>query len=367
MRRSICALAATGLLALTSCSGDDGGDDASEDFSVEAGLAQLPESLLDDGWLITAGDIDRASELAGERKPSAASNDAEAVADWSLGITGIRDEDGVKPIVGALLPEASNYASINQIDEIRDEVGWTLLDVSTFIELSLPPSRFTVMTGEFDRDEIDAAVDSNDDDVWSIGEDDFEVDLDDRSAARPLGEALRLAERDGRLAVSKSTPPIEQWVEGDDDTLADDEDISAVAAALDDQDVYAAMIVDGSTMSLAGANLNPEQIDAAMETALQVFEVLGVGLTVVDDQAVAVFVYQHDDEDAAAENADRLEQLLEDGTSLVSRDPLSSYFGHTEVEVDGTTVTLTAELDPEVFPRNVWQMVFSEDILATHA
>jgi hypothetical protein len=95
--------------------------------------------------------------------------------------------------------------------------------------------------------------------------------------------------------------------------------------------------------------------------------VLGVGLTVVDDQAVAVFVYQHDDEDAAADNADRLEQLLEDGTSLVSRDPLSSYFGHTEVEVDGTTVTLTAELDPEVFPRNVWQMVFSEDILATHA
>lgn len=365
MRRSICALATAGVVALTACSGDDGSTGPG-DFSIEQSLAQLPSSLVEDGYLITAGDLDAATELAGARRPAADSDNVQDIADWSLGLSGIRDDGGEKPIVGALLPEASNYASIDRIDEIRDEVGWTLLEVSTFIEYALPPTRFTVMNGEFDLDEIDAAVDGHDEEIWFIGGDDFAVDLDERSAARPLGEALRLAEDDGRLAVSKSTPPIEEWVAGDGDTLADDDDLRAVAAALDDHDVYAAMIADGATMSLAGANLSPEQIEAASEGALQPFDVLGVGLTVVDDRAVTVFVYQHGDDDAAAENAERLEQLLDDGTSLVSREPVSDFFEDTDVEVDGTTVILTAQLDAEVFPRNVWQMVLSADILATH-
>lgn len=348
-----------------SCSGDDGGEDSGGEFSVAELLAEIPESTLDDGYSLTASDIDRAAELANAERPSDDA-DVDEILDWALAMSGVRADEGEGNPVAVLFPQAVNENRLAQIDEFRDELGWSLLQISSFIELNLPPVRFTVMDGSFDTDELDDALGGADDGIWSVGGEDFETDLADASAARPLGESLRLAERDGVLAVSRSTPPIEEWVEDDSDTLAEDDALVAVATALDDSEVYTAMILDGETLSIGGAAITPEQLQEFEETALQPFDVLGVGLSMDDGDALATFVYHHVDEDTAEENAARLEDLIEDGASLVDQEPLSNRFELVDVTVDGNTVTMTLHLADDALARQVFSMVFAQDIIATH-
>jgi hypothetical protein len=373
-RRSMPALVLAGatLASLAACSGDDDSSSSKGDsgeFSVAGALADLPESALEDHYVLTAADLDRATELAGANRPAAGSDDEDELFDWALEVQGVRHEEGAAwPAVAVLFPEATNPEYLSQIAEFRDELGWTVLDVSSFAEVSAPPARFSVLQGDFDVEAIDAAIDSNDDDVWSIGEEDFAVDIADRSAARPLGESLRLAEQDGALAVSKSTPPIEDWL-GDEDRADRDEDLAAVAGALDEHDVYAAMILDGDDLVFAaptGRETTPEELDALLGEQLLPFEVLGAGLTVVDGDAVGVLAYQHASADAAEENAALLETLFADGASVVTREPLASMFTDVEVAVDDTTVTVTFGFADDTSPIAVWRAVQAREAFASH-
>jgi len=371
-RRPLPALFVAGvaLASLAACGGDDGGDSggSSGDFSVAGALADLPGSALEDHYVLTAADLDRATELAGASRPSA-DGDEDALFDWAIDLQGVRRPDGGDwPPVAVIFPEATNPERLAQIAEFRDELGWTVLDVSSFAEVSAPPARFTVLQGDFDVDQIDAAIDSNDDDVWSIGEEDFAVDVANASAARPLGESLRLAEQDGALAVSKSTPPIEDWVDGGE-RLDEDDDLAAVAEALDGHDVYTVMILDGDDLVFAppvGGDISPEQLEELVAQQLLPFEVLGAGLTVVDDEAVGVLAYQHATADVAEENAALLEGLFADGSSIVSSEPLSSMFTDVEVAVDGTTVTVTFGFDDETSPSALWRAVQVRELFASH-
>ena len=371
------ALVASGLalVALTACGGDDGGS-SSDDFSVTDALADLPGSALEDDYILTVADLDRASELAGTKRPAANSDDTDDILDWLIDIEGYQRDDGDDwPVVSVPLPEAINPRGARDTPEFRDELGWSVLDVSSFAEVSAPPVRFTVLQGDFDVEQIDAAIDSNDDDVWSIGEEDFAVDISDVSAARPLGESLRLAEQDGALAVSKSTPPIEDWLEGDD-RLDGDEDLAAVADALDEHDVYAAMVLDGDSLttdplSIAGPDATPEQLEEIEERLggmlLAPFEVFGAGLTVVDDEAVGVLAYQHSTADAAEENAELLETLFAEGASVRTSEPLSEMFTDVEVTVDGTTVTVTLGFADDTPTNVLWNAIQVRELFASHA
>lgn len=372
-------LAGAALASLAACAGDDGdgnSSSASGDFSVVGALADLPREALEDNYVLTAADIDRASELAGADRPAADSHDVDAIMNWSLELDGIRRPEGERwPAVAVLWPEATNPRYLSQIEEFRDELGWSLLDVGSFAEVSAPPARFTVLQGDFDVDQIDAAIDSNDDDVWSIGEEDFAIDPSLRSAARPLGESLRLAEQDGALAVSKSTPPIEDWVEGDD-RLDGDDDLAAVADALDEHDVYAVMILDGDDLvtdplSIAGGNATPEQLEEIEERfggmLLAPFEVLGAGLTVVDDEAVGVLAYEHSSARIAEENAELLETLFAEGLSVVTNQPLAELFTGVAVEVDGETVTVTFGFTDDTSATTIWKAVQVRELFASHA
>jgi hypothetical protein len=367
------------LAALAACSGDDGGgadDSSSGDFSVVNALADLPSSALEDDYVLTAADLDRATELAGATRPAPSSNDEDEIFDWAIAMDGTRrPDDGEWPAVAVLLPEATNPRQLANIEEFRDELGWTLLDVGSFAEVYAPPARFTVLHGDFDPDQIDAAIDSNDDDVWSIGEEDFAVDVSDISAARPLGESLRLAEHDGALAVSKSTPPIEDWVEGDD-RLDEDDELVAVAEALDEHDVYAAMILDGDDLltdpiSIAGRNATPEQIEELEERLggmlLAPFEVLGAGLTVVDGEAVGVLAYEHATAAMAEDNAEVLEALFGEGTSVRTTQPLSELFHDVAVEADGTTVTVTFGFTDDTSVTTLWNAIQVRELFAAHS
>ena len=348
------AAAGLGLAALGACGGDDSSSD-SDDYSVVGGLEQLPESTLDDGYLIQTADLATASDLSGLDRPDPDADFDEA-SDWLLHIDGaIQSDDEDAPTVSGLLPEAANRQELQQIDEFRDEVGWTVLGVDHYVEVSLPPDRFTVMAGDFDTDALDDALGEADDGVWTLGDgDDYEVSIEDRSAARPLGETLHLAEQDGRLAVSKSSRQIEDWVDGDGDTVAGDDAIHAVGAALDDQDVYAAMILDGEPLIADG------------DDALEPFDVLGLGLTLDDDQPRAVFVYHFGDEGDAEDAADGIEAAFEDGVSLRTAAPISDFFEDPEVTVDGATVTVVADLARDLAAGRIWQFAFTQDLITSH-
>lgn len=367
-RRSLVAvLTGATLFGFAACGGDDssGSSGSSDGFSVVGGLAQLPESTLADGYIIQTADLAAASELAGLDRPDPDADFDEA-SDWLLHIDGVLPRGEEPAIVSGLLPEAANRQYLQQIDEFRDEVGWSVLDVDHYVEVYLAPDRFTVMSGEFDRKALDRALGDPDGGIWSIGGDeDYKVSIADRSAARPLGEALRFAEQDGRLAVSKSTPQIEDWIEGGD-TVADHDDVRAVAQALDDQGVYSALILDGDRLVAGGEGLTPEQQEEIEDQALDPFAVLGVGLTLDDGQPRAVFVYQYRSEQAAADAADGIEAAFEDGVSFQIRAPISDFFEHPEVTVDGSTVTVVVDLADDRPAGRVWSFAGSRDIITSH-
>lgn len=366
-RRALATIAAgTALLSAAACGGDDSGS-GSGDFSIAGALAQLPESALNDNFIITASDLDRATELAGATRPDADA-DFDETFEWLKQIDGVfADDDDNWPIVAVLLPEAASIQYLQDIDGFRDELGWSLLQVSSYAETSLPPGRFTVLDGEFDFDAIDDAIDDKDGDIWKIGGDDFEVSVGDRTAARPIGESLRLAEQDGQLAVSKSTPPIEDWLENDDDRVADDEDLLAVAEALDEHDVYTAMLLDADslTYSPGGRDVPPEVAEQLERQLLTEFEAFGAGLTVVDDEPVGVLAYEHSDEADAEENAELLQELFDNGTSFRTADPLEDLFPDAEVTVDGTTVVVTVHFG-DGRAVNLWNAIQSQEIFVVH-
>lgn len=368
--------AAVSVAAVAGCS--DGSDDAGAS-SFEARLELIPASAdldgEDDAVTVAMSDLERAAELAGLEPPDDPSS-GDAVVDYLSPLSGF-DLSGEEPLpVAALFPEASQYQrAAGELDAFVDEVGWSLLDVSWFVEYQVPPGLFTVMGGDFDEDQLTEAMGEPADDIWRLGEEgeNGTVGRDPElpsSAARPLGESLRLALDDDRLIVGRVTQPVEDALEGSDDTLADDPVLSALAGALDDEDVYSAMLMTGRDFNVVSTMPpgSPEAVAAAEEEALpEEFNGVAGGLSYEDDHAVAVLVYTHADEEAAASNADALEGLIEDGRSLQSGRPWSELFSVDEVRTNGTTVVARLDIPTDRPAAQVFSMLQAQDSLVSHS
>jgi hypothetical protein len=293
---------------------------------------------------LVAGDLDRASEAAGVERPT--EPDVDAVIDWVGPLTGLaRDGDASTAV---LLPEVVGLNYLSMLDEFDDEVGWSLVDVHSFVELQQPPQFVSVLSGEFDEAAIDAAQGDREDEIWSLGGEDFEVDVEERSAARPLGGSMRTALVDDRLVVARSTAPVRAAADGADDTLADDESLTAVAEALDARDVFGALLVSVDPGRGGGDGLAP-------------FDTLGVGSAADDDGPLVVIAYAHGDEDAATTNEEQLRTLFTDGASAVTNRSWSDLLVLEDVSRDGSTVTVTLRLADDTNPMLPYQAVFQRD------
>lgn len=366
VHRLAAALTAVAVITVSACGGDDNGEDEPSDgFSVEHALAELPESALDDDYVVTVGDFDAASAAAGVERPGPRASADDIIA-WSFPVSGVtRDGDDPTP-VALLFPDAVNPNALVRVDEFRDELGWAVNDVSWFAEVASPPMRFTVLHGDIDPAAIDDALGPREDDVWSVGGEDFEDDLQVRSAARPYGEALRLAQVGEAVAVSKSTPPIQGWLAGDEDRLDADADLLAVARALDEHDVYAAMLVDGGSLDFGPViDTTDLGLGEPANELLETFDTLGAGLTVVDGDAVAVIVYHHSTAAKAQHNAELLEAIFADAPSVTTGRPLADTFDLLDVSVDGQIVTATVGFTGG-FPRHLWDAVWSRSYFTAH-
>ncbi|WP_111768266.1 hypothetical protein [Nakamurella deserti] len=317
-------------------------------WTVGGALALLPATALPAGEaFVTVGDLVGASGHAGVEHPAGAAGSI-TVLEWASAVSAPRAD----ATVAALLPEVAQPASLALADDFRAEVGWNLADVETFAEITAPPDRFSVLTGPIDEADLTAAMGTPVEGVWSVGPDvDGRQDLAGRTVARPLGEGLRTASADGAVAVSRATAPLRQWVAGGGRTLAEDPSLAALAAALDEREVYAAVLV-------------PDATDAVGEhAALAPFGAMAVGLAVEDGVPVLVVAYRYDTAAAAAGDVATLTDLVRNGAAADGR-PWADRLDVGEVSAEGAV--LTGSFTVHGPPSVAWQLIATRDALATH-
>jgi hypothetical protein len=345
-RRMLLTFLAVSSAVATGCGGDGDGSTAA-DHSISNLLTELPAIAVDGGTpiQIAYSDLERATELGGLTEP--ALDDTDAVIDWARIISNESDPASDAPALGALLPQAANPDMIAGVQEFDAEMGWSVLDIDAFVEFEAPPQNVAVIAGTMEASDIDGAAGRAEDGIWSVGDgDDFDVDLEATTAARPLGGPVRMAVQDDLLAVSRSTPPLRSWLDGDE-TFGDNETLMAVAEQLDAADVYAAYLIGAD----GGTGTNP-------------YDAYGLGVSVVDDESAGVFVYHYADSDTAEGSVEAVQALF-DGTSDQTQAPWSDVFSSWDVAAHDDTVVVTVGFTDNRPPAVMWQIMFTRDDLVS--
>ena len=294
------------------------------DFSIADALAEFPVADAERDWFqVSAADLDAASEAAGLARPQLTST-PDDIAGWAGPLTGL--SLGGNPVAPVFVPfaETFNPAELQNIDEFASELGWSLFDVGQFVELSAPPSHFMVVTGDFDETTLSPRLVETEPGIFTAGKgEDFSIHPAGRTPARPLGRPLHMSISGDRMAVSSSTPMTQAWISGTGPTLADDESLAIVAAALDDADVVSAFLVR-APFELDDMHLPPEAVEQIAESVvLAPFNTVGIGWAAEDGQPVVTIAYAFQTDEAAAAMVDPLTSLYAEGTSLVTSTPFS--------------------------------------------
>jgi hypothetical protein len=366
-RRAAIVVSALALATVTSgCGGDDPDHlAAGDDFSVEAALAELPVPDVDEDQLytVTIADLDAATEINGAERPD--DTDQQAVAQWLL------------PAQGTVAPEGEDFAPIFvppietaggsravQAAEFEDELGWSVVDVAAAAEVVVPPFRFGVVAGELDEATLeDADLEALEDGVFSAGEgEDGETHPDATTVARPIGAPLRLAADDGRLATSSSTEAVQDWASGEAATLAEDDALRAIAAALDDADAVSALLAVGIQGPEGNRPPGRDQPPLIGED----FTAVGIGWGVEDGAPAITVAYAFADEATAEDAVDQVEAVYAEGVSLQTAEPISEKVTVGDVEADGSVVVAHLTLPEGNRPQVLADMLIIGDAPFTH-
>jgi len=349
--RDLTVVVAIGLL-VTACGGDDGALQAGEDYSVADALGELPADLGADVYISTA-DLDAVCEANGCERPDGV-DDEEGAQTWAREMAGATDDPGTlvyAPIPWALLARSSSFG------EFQDQLGWSLVDVDSYISFEMPPEAFTVVSG--DATLSDDLIDLDDGIVTTSEANDLAPNPSEISPADEMGRPVRLAEDDSRIAMSVTTPPVEAWTGGPDEALASDEGLNAVATALDDADVVSAVIQRGDP----GGTVNGEGIEAVLAP----FESVGIGWSADDDEATATVVYQHASTDAADANADAIQSMFDESAPTATGQPVSDLFTLEGASTDDSVLTVMLQFTDGAHPQNVLDMLQNQDVLFAHS
>lgn len=363
-RRRALALLAAPLLLATACSDDDSGGSggafgSGSSFSVESALAELPSRFDTDGLTIQVGDLAAASEVVEAERPTSADDDR--LIPWSMELTAYGE--GSRSVFVPIAEQLGHQYLARNV-EIDEELGWSIVDVDAFVEALIPPHAMLVAVGEgIDPTRVRAAeVVEVGDGVVTAGEgEDLHTHLDAITAARPLGRPLRMAPQDGRIAVGRVLADIERWADDEpDDTLADIEAYRGLAEHLDGADPYAAVIHRMSGASDPRTEMALESTDTPRLTAG--YDLVGLAWSSVDGEPVITIVHRWTGESAAAEQADLLRRIFEDGRSVQSGHQLSDLVTVDDVAAEGQfTITTLSLVDdtPAIAP---YQMLMSRDL-----
>ena len=355
-------LAAAALIA--TAIGCGGSDDSSSGSTSMAGLLErIPLTALDDPdggyfeWAqISMGDVLKASELAELPRPDIDDLDASTV--WYVDLArGVPVDSGGTgyTLFGPDFPQFKG--AIGVIEEVEDEFGFSPFAIDSYISFSAPPTQMAVFAGELTLS--DDLVDIGDG-VVSAGEgEDFMVSPETRTAIRSLGRPYRLAESDGLVAVSLSTPLIEDWL-SDGESLADDPDLGAAAEALDDGGSVAAVLLIND---FDGVQLAEDIPVSPIEVP---FSVIGIGTAEVEEAAGNVIVYVFADEDDAQSALPAIETGWTDGDLMTWRAPMADYFNVVSVEQNGRAVVVTATVTDIATTGMPFDLVVRGEPIFTH-
>src|SRR5262245_23586044 len=246
LRRTTPALLACLLVAAACAKSADPGGGSS---ALSEYLGQLPALAPEDGdgvILVNYADLERAGEIAGVERPDDP-GDNDAIQDWLAAVTGYRETGG--HAVAALPPTTAQIERSAEMEAFVDDVGWSILEVDSYAERDTPPGRVAVLDGRFDRGRLAATLDDAGHGVWVAGDPEAGIDPEGITPARPLGQPLWLTLGGHRLRVAGA----EDDVDPGGDTLADDPALAALAGALDDHEVYTAMLAAGGPLGLDAA------------------------------------------------------------------------------------------------------------------
>lgn len=312
--------------------------------------------------LVIVSDFAAAVEAVGLDPPGPGA-DQDAIVEWYEALT--IGHDGEQ---GAGL-QISQFLNNELTDDAgwRAEIGWAPLDVTRSVETTGDEfGSYDALTGDFDPDTIDDAV--HEDPVWSDelevvthgevdyyqwGEDDERQQ--DYTILRPIGLGGRLAlPADGTLLWTRTDDSIEAGIDaatGESDSLADTDDIGALAAALDDEGALAGVFSDdrGEFPTTSGPALVP-------------YAAMAVGTRLSDGGQEMIVALLHDDPGAAEENVGRLETIVDEGFS-VTGPAWSELVTLESAEADGDVLVATLSVaDPA--QALLWlEMIYQRDTL----
>lgn len=301
---------------------------------------------------VSIGDIEGAAEQAGLERPSDAGEDEART--WMLDLAHSTDTGVFVPLPGRFMESFGRDGG--------DELGWDLTDVHTFAYAEAHPQVAMIVTGDFDEDTLSPELEDLGEGVFSAGSGgDFEQSLQDRTAVRPTGTPLRLAQDGNVIMLDAETDQVRAWAQGEDRvTFADDEEMIAVAEALDDQDVYGAVLTTwvGPLGPIPGA-----AAEAVEEMAIEEpFGLLGLGWAMDDDEPTVLAVYHFGASDSAERALPQVESVWAEGRSIGTGQPLSEILTLQDITQDGPLVVATLHREHPAGLHNAHSMLLSSDL-----
>lgn len=348
-------------------SGDTEGSEAESDQAGPATDASMTELLdripLDVYELATEEstvqielvDYLAVTELTGLPRPPA--TDAEAALDWLVAVSTNRAEPAGFAILPATFPD---MGATSRPEEVAAELGFSALDIDQIAVLSALPLSFAVVSGE--SVQLAPTLVELGDGVVTAGEgEDFELSLDSITAARPFGAPIRLAERDGVIAASSSTPAIESFVAGTPSAL-DVPELALVVEALDSAGSVSALLLKSDFWRI---DAEPDVSEALGFTPVSVpFNTIGIGMTTSGDRAAVAAAYVFADESSAAIAGPELEELWRSSPLLLQQGTLiSDWFDVNSVEVRGRAVLVIASVVEGSSTLRAPNMIFQRELV----
>ncbi len=339
------------------------------DWSIGGALAEVPDAGADE-FTVWAADVAQVATLFALERPASV-DDVDAVLDeWVLplsfpGTAEYRSLPVWIPLDEPLLPRV-----VDRLGEFDDTLGWSVVDVDAYVHyLPSPVGYFTAAAGQFADDALAGLPEVAPGVVTTREGDDFATDFSGSTAVDQLGRPVRAARDGDVIALSLATPLVEQWLADGTETLADDPQLAAIAAALDAHGVLTAQIFRYDFRAGAVRPQTPEETEQVAElvAAIPEFDTVAVGWAVDDAGEPLTVVVYGTPGDGATALAEQLATVYAEGTSLVTRQPVTEAIGAADPEIvaDGSVVTVTYRPQDRFWAAAV-QAVISRDLPFVH-